>query len=170
MKSKNISALVLSITLILVNLILVSSFGLSRPKQNSQWITFSGDLEGEQEVVGCCPNAGPNPEYTMTLSEDVFPEEMTGESHDGHIFMNVFMNRSEHGSGKKKVMYMVKFYWTEGDTEYFIEIRGGDIESNKKTKSLTVTFDEVPCKIWINDVPTEPVTVTFILTKAQIYL
>jgi len=153
MKSKNISVIVLSITLILVSLILVTSFGLSRPKQNSEWITFSGDLAGSQEVIGCCPNAGPNPEYTMTLSELVFPEEMTGEEHHGHLFMNVFIDLSEHGRGKRKAMYMVKFWWGEGGDdyfyEYFIEIRGGDIESNKKTKSLTVTFENVPCyEIW----------------------
>ena len=176
MKSKNISVLVLSISLILVSLILVSSFGLSkRPKQNSEWITFSGDLNGDQEVIGCCPNAGPNPEYTMTLSEEI-PQEMTGEPHDGHIFMNVFLNLSEHGRGKRKAMYLVKFWWGEGDDDYFydyfIEVRGGDIiESSKKTKSLTVTFDEVPCKIWIDDdAPTATVTVSFTLTREQMYL
>ena len=172
MKSKKISVLILSITLILVSLIFVSSFGLSRPKQNSEQITFSGDLEGDQEVVACCPNAGPNPEYTMTLSE-VFPWLLEPETYVGHIFMNIFLNRSEHVRGKRKAMYMVKFWWGEGDDnyfyDYFIEVRGGDIESNKKTKSLTVTFDEVSCKIWINDVPKDPVTVNFILTREQMY-
>ena len=179
MKSKNILVPVLSITLILVSLTLVSSFGLSkRPKQNSEWIIFSGDLEGSQEVVGCCPNAGPNPEYTMTLSEvffDVFPSSEINEPHVGHIFMNVFINRSEHVGGKRKAMYLVKFWWGEGDDDYFydyfIEVRGGDIESSKKTKSLTVTFDEVPCKIWIDDdAPTATVTVSFTLTREQMYL
>ena len=173
MKSKKISVLVLSISLILVSLILVSSFGLSkRPKQNSEWIIFSGDLNGDQEVIGCCPNAGPNPEYTMTLSEvffDVFPSSEINEPHVGHIFMNVFINLSEHGRGKRKAMYLVKFWWTEGETDYFIEIRGGDIESNKKPKSLTVTFDEVPCKIYIDNILTATVPVNFILKRAQMY-
>jgi len=172
MKSKNILVPILSITLILVGLILVSSFGLSRPKQNSEWITFSGDLAGSQEVIGCCPNAGPNPDYRMTLSGELMDYVPAG-AHDGQIFMNVFINLSEHPR-ERKAMYMVKFWWGEGDGDYFydyfIEVRGGEIESNKKTKSLTVTFVDVPCKIWIDDDdPTATVTVSFTLTRAQIY-
>ena len=34
-------------------------------------IVFTGDLEGGQVVVGCCPNAGPAPAYTMTVDLDV---------------------------------------------------------------------------------------------------
>ena len=37
----------------------------------TEWITFTGDLMGSQEVEGCCPNAGPFPEYTMALSFEV---------------------------------------------------------------------------------------------------
>ena len=78
--------------------------------------------------------------------------------------MNVFMDLSLKGHGKKK-SYIVQFWWPE-DAYYFIEIRGGDIEENKKTKILTVTFVDEPCKIWINDVLlTEPVPVTFTLTR-----
>jgi hypothetical protein len=130
-------------------------------------------LEGSQEVIGCCPNAGPNPEYTMTLSGELTDYVPAGPN-DGHIFMNVFINLSERVRGKRKAMYMVKFWWGEGDDDYFydyfIEVRGGDIESNKKTKSLTVTFVDVPCKIWIDDDdPTATVTVSFTLTRAQMY-
>jgi hypothetical protein len=158
MKSKAISVLILSISFILVSLILVSSYVLSKPKQTSEWITFYGDLEGAQEVVGCCPNAGPYPEYTMTLSE-VFPTPMPG-TYDGNIFMNVF------GRGKKK-SYIVQFSWTDG-SDYFIEIIGGDIEWNKKEKSLTVTFDKVPCEIWIDGEYTETKPVDFILTREEL--
>ena len=170
MKSKKISVLILSITLILVSLIFVSSFGLSKPKpkpeQNSEWITFSGDLNGSQEVVGCCPNAGPWPEYTMTLSDEVFPQEMTGEPHDGHIFMNGFGRNMEWA-------YKVQFWWgEEGDGyfyEYFIEIRGGVVHNDRKTKILTVTFENVPCyEIWKRgDLLTETidVIVSFNLTR-----
>ncbi len=162
MKSKGISVLFLSITLILVSIISVSSFGLSKPKPkpkpkpNPEWITFSGDLNGSQEVVGCCGNAGPFPEYTMTLSNK-FPEEFRG-THTGNIFMNRFGRQMPWA-------YKVQFWWTEGDTEYFIEIRGGEVHKDKKTKILTVTFDMETCKIWINDVLPEPVTVTFTLKK-----
>ena len=184
MKSKTISVLILSITLILVSFILVSckydgsptqntsdleTLRLSKPNKpnpnkpelNSENITFTGDLVGSQEVIGCCGNAGPFPEYTMNLSVK-FPPEMRGE-HDGHIFMNFF------GAGKNKQSYLVQFWWTEGVNDYFIEIIGGDIERDRKTKSLTVTFVDVPCKIWINDLPKEPVTVSFNLTRAQMY-
>jgi len=173
MKSKNISVLVLSITLILVSLIFVSSFGLSKPKpnpkpeQNSELITFTGDLVGDQEVEGCCPNAGPNPEYNMTLSE-VFPwSEMHGP-HDGQLFMNSF-----GGKLSLKWAYKVQFWWGEGGDgyfyEYFIEIRGGDIERDRKTKILTVTFENVPCyEIWKRgELLTKKVevNVTFTLTR-----
>ena len=170
MKSKVISVPILSITLILVSLILVSSFGLSRPKQNSAWITFSGDLYGEQEVIGCCPNAGPNPEYNMTLSE-VFPWLEAPETYNGHLFMNVFRDLSEHGRGKKKTYYIVQFWWTnDNDNDYyFIEIIGGDIEWDKKAKVLTVTFEKVPCEIWIDNILTATVPVNFNLTRAQVY-
>ena len=156
MKSKGISVLFLSITLILVSLIFVTSFGLSKPKPNPELITFTGDLYGDQEVGGCCPNAGPFPEYNMTLSDN-FPEEFQG-THTGNIFLNSF-------GRKMPWAYKVQFWWTEGDTEYFIEIRGGEVHKDKKTKILTVTFDMETCKIWINDVLPEPVTVTFTLKK-----
>ena len=157
MKSKVNLVLFFSITLILsVTLILVSS-GLSKPKPKSELITFVGDLAGSQDVVGCCPNAGPFPAYTMTLSEE-FPGTMPG-TYDGQIFMN------QYGAGKKK-SYIVQFGWTEGGIEYFIEIIGGDIEQNRKTKILTVTFNEVPCEIWIDKELTNTTIVNFILTRA----
>ena len=166
MKSKNISVLILSISLILVSLILVSSFGLSkRPKQNGEWITFSGDLNGDQEVIDCCPNAGPNPEYTMTLSE-VFQTVFEPGTYHGHIFMNSF--------GRNMLWdYKVQFWWGEGGDdyfyEYFIEIRGGEAHKDKKTKILTVTFSDVPCyEIWKRgDLLTEEleVIVSFTLTR-----
>ena len=157
MKSKRISVLILSITLVLVSLIFVSSLGLSKREPNFEWITFSGDLEGSQEVEGCCGNAGPFPEYTMTLS-DKFSEEFRGE-HNGYIFISGFGRRMPWD-------YKVQFWWYEGDTEYFIEIRGGEVHKDKKTKILTVTFENVPTyEIWIDWDLQEPVTVTFTLTR-----
>ena len=159
MKSKNISVLVLSITLILVSLIFVSSFGLSKPnpKPTGELITFTGDLTGSEIVEGCCPNAGPFPEYTMTLYGN-FPDEFQGP-HTGQIFLNSF--------GRKLPWdYKVQFWWTEDETEYFIEIRGGEVHKDKKTKILTVTFENVPSyEIWIGWDLQEPVTVSFTLTR-----
>ena len=145
MKSKGISVLFLSITLILVSLIFVSSFGLSKPKPkpnpkpNPEWITFSGDLNGSQEVVGCCGNAGPFPEYNMTLSDN-FPEDFRGK-HTGNIFLNGFGRQMPWA-------YKVQFWWG-GENEYFIEIRGGEVHKDKRTKILTVTFtQEDTCWTW----------------------
>ena len=166
MKSKKISVLILSIALFLsISLILVSS-GLAKPKPkgpkiHSEYITFTGDLYGELEVVGCCPNAGPNPKYTMTLS-DVFPwiTEGNTETYDGYIFMNSFGRNMPWD-------YKVQFWWTEteGGTEYFIEIRGGEAHKDKKTKILTVVFTGEECNIWIGEDLIDPVTVSFTLTR-----
>ena len=113
----------------------------------------------------------PFPEYTMTLSDvfkDVFPQAMIGEPLDGNIFMNSFMDLSLKGHGKRK-SYIVQFWWGEGGDgyfyEYFIEIRGGEENQDKKTKILTVVFTGEECNIWIDDVPQLPVTVTFTLIR-----
>ena len=156
MKSKVISVSILSIALILVSLIFVSSFGLSKPKPNPERITFSGDLNGDQEVEGCCGNAGPFPEYTMTLSDN-FPEDFRG-THTGNIFLSNFGRRMPWD-------YKVQFSWTEGDTEYFIEIRGGEVHKDKKTKIVTVTFDIETWELWIGYELIDPVIVTFTLIR-----
>ena len=157
MKSKVIPSLILSIVLILSITLIFVSYGLSKREPNLELITFTGDLEGSQEVEGCCGNAGPFPEYTMTLS-DKFPEEFQG-THTGNIFMNGFGRNMPWD-------YKVQFWWTEDGTEYFIEIRGGEVHKDKKTKILTVTFENVPSyEIWIGWVLLEPVTVTFTLIR-----
>ena len=164
MKSKRISVLILSIALILSVTLILASSGLSKREVNTERIAFSGDLYGDQEVVGCCPNAGPWPDYTMTLSE-VFPIDMRGE-HDGNIFMNSFGRNMDWA-------YKVQFWWGEGGDgyfyEYFIEIRGGVVHNDRKTKILTVTFENVPCyEIWKRGellTKTVEVNVTFTLTR-----
>ena len=137
MKSKRILVLILSIALFLSVTMILVSFGLSKREPNFEWITFTGDLEGSQEVEGCCGNAGPFPEYTMTLS-DKFLEEFQG-THTGHIFISGFGRRMPWD-------YKVQFSWTEteGGPDYFIEFRGGVVHKDRKTKILTVTFENVP--------------------------
>ncbi len=118
----------------------------SKPNKNpkSELITFEGDLTGDpvtQRVEGCCPNAGPFPKYTMTLSR-VFGN--ISETYNGNIFMNTF------GTGKNKE-YIVQFWWDE----MFLEVRGGVIDNDKKNKILTVTFTNAQCVIdgdtvWVN--------------------
>ena len=77
MRSTVFSVLMLSMTLIYVSCENESQLTQStsdvekkelnkKPKPRNTRITFEGDLEGDQQVSGCCPNAGPNPEYTMT--------------------------------------------------------------------------------------------------------
>lgn len=157
MKSKGISVLILSIALILSITLIFVSFGLSKREPNFEWIAFSGDLKGSQEVEGCCGNAGPWPEYNMTLSDE-FQEEFQG-THTGNIFMNGFGRKMDWA-------YKFQFWWTEGDTEYFIEIRGGEIHKDKKTKILTVYFFLTETyEIWINETLQAPVIVTFTLTR-----
>ena len=97
-------------------------------------ITFSGlDLEGHQQVEDCCPNAGPFPLYKMTLPNG-FGHNDVG-TYDGELFMNsmrVGQNRQ----------YVVQFTGDHVDSgnRISIQIIGGDIDYNKKTKVLTVTF------------------------------
>lgn len=161
MKSKTISVLILSITLIFSTTLILASFGFSKPKPNPhtnpEWITFSGHLIGEQEVVGCCPNAGPCPKYTMTLAEPF--EELAG-TYEGDIFMNFF------GAGKNRQVYIVKFWWTIDSIDYYFKIIGGIIERDRKTKKLTVNFVNVDCDIESGDnIPYGTVKVTFTLTR-----
>jgi len=132
-------------------------------------ITFTGDLIGGEVVEGCCPNAGPFPTYTMTLlgpePEGPFPVGIAG-THNGNIFMNSWApapNRKDEGG------YIVQFWWgDEPDNDYFIEIRGGEPQSDKRTKILTVTFSEEKMTI-IDPVGNSTyVDVSFILTRGPI--
>ena len=119
-----------------------------------------GDLEGNEIVMGCCPNAGPSPVYTMTLS-NTFPFEDLRGTYTGKIFMN--------GTGRQSPgAYIVQFWWSENasDDTTFIEIRGGVASKDKKTKILTVIFpDTTECKIKINDVLLTTVLVDFTLVR-----
>ena len=154
MKSKAIIVLILSISLTLVSCTFWISFGLSKPKpnpnSNPELIIFEGDLEGNQEVVGCCPNAGPFPEYTMTLSGP-----LPAGTYDGNIFMNVY------GAGKNK-SYIVQFW----DETMFLEVIGGDIEKDNRTKTTTVMFNDEQCEVTMANVTTT-FQVTFTLTRTQ---
>jgi len=127
-----------------------------KPKPNknpkSELITFTGHLEGDPEtqlVFGCCPNAGPFPEYRMTLSDEIFPIGIHGP-YTGNIFMN-FTGSQSPGD------YIVQFWWGEVPDNYFIEIRGGEAINDRRNKIL----------IYINDILTETVYVSFILTRAK---
>jgi hypothetical protein len=105
-------------------------------KPGKERIAFLGpDLLGDQVLEGCCPNAGPFPEYTMTLGFDV-GGFTAGTTIDGYLFINGY------GAGRNHA-YKVQF-WND-DLEIFIEIIGGDIDNDKKNKILTVTFENEEC-------------------------
>ena len=127
----------------------------------SELITFEGDLIGSMEVAGCCPNAGPFPAYTMTLESPPFPAGISGVPQTGNIFMN--------SAGRKAQWdYVVQFWWGDEPDNYFIEIKGGEKEYDKRTKILTVDFaDEEMTIIHADEDPTV-VDVTFTLTRAPI--
>jgi len=113
---------------------------LDKPsKPDTEWIEFtgdSGDLVGGAAVVGCCPNAGPWPDYQMTLGFDVggFP---AGIPIDGQLFINYY------GAGRNQ-KYKVQFWWNY-DLDLGIEIIGGVIDYDKRDKVLTVTFTNEDC-------------------------
>ena len=163
MKSIGISVLMLSLALFFVSCEnegqLTQSTSdvetqiLDKKPEKGESITFVGDLAGSDVVVGCCPNAGPFPEYTMTLSGP-FPVG----TYDGNIFMN-FTGSQSPGD------YIVQFWWGEVPENYFIEIRGGEAINDRRNKILTVTFEDAQCEIFIDDELTETVYVSFILQE-----
>lgn len=140
-------------------LFIVFAFGIAEAKkpQKSEFVTFVDDLVGGQDVVGGFPNAGPWPEYTMTLS-GVFPPAFPPGMHEGQLFMNVL--------GTHPKSYIVQF-WTD---TMFLEVRGGTIHKDPRNKITTVTFTDEECEIWIGYVGerilADTVQVSFIVTRA----
>jgi hypothetical protein len=103
-------------------------------------ITFSGpDLVGRQQVEDCCPNAGPFPAYRLTLGPNGFGNHPEG-TYDGELFMNSM----RVGQNRQYVVQFTGDNIFSGD-HISIEIMGGDIDYNKKTKVLTVTFTHENC-------------------------
>jgi hypothetical protein len=103
-------------------------------KTETEWIAFDGDLEGGQPVDGCCPNAGPFPEYIMTLAKDV--GSVPAGTYNGYLFIN------NYGAGRDH-KYKVQF-WND-DLYIFIQIIGGEIVVDRKNKLTTVTFIDEEC-------------------------
>jgi len=100
------------------------------PSTSGECIVFTGGLVGKQLVEGCCPNRGPYPAYTMTLSDGIL-EDIDGRVYDGNVFMNYW------GPGRTR-QYIVQF-WTPDDA-LFLEVKGGVVREETKSK-LTVDFD-----------------------------
>ena len=126
-------------------------------KTQTESIVVTGDLAGGQEVEGCCPNAGPFPEYTLTLTKNLTFADGThfaAGPYDGHVFMNDD-----------------KFqFWTEGwpNNHICIEIYGGEIYKDKKNKTLTVIFDDVEWNVMHEPKKVPLQKLSFVLTRSRI--
>jgi hypothetical protein len=118
----------------------------------AECITFTGDLNGRQQVEGCCPNAGPFPAYTMTLDN----LGLLDGTYEGQLFINYY------GAGRNK-KYIVQF-WND-ELGVAIEIIGGDIVNDNRNKVLTVTFEDETGWDLINDVPIP--NVSFVLVRTS---
>ncbi len=124
-------------------------------KSKTEWIEFWGDLEGGQPVEGCCPNAGPWPEYTMTLKFGSY--NFSPGTYDGQLFINYY------GAGRNQ-KYIVQFWW-DYENDLGIEIIGGVIDHDRKNKVLTVTFENEEC--WHLKTGTPIKLVSFTLVRSQ---
>ena len=124
-------------------------------KPSGELIVFTGELQGWAHVEDCCPNAGPNPRYTMFLPSGLYDSDGYGVyprgTYDGELFMN----------GYGTAEYIIQFHacCTREDSvdlckgvlpEMKFEIIGGTLMSvgHKKAKGLVVTFDE---ELWWKD-------------------
>ena len=129
----------------------------------TEWIEFTEDFVGGEEVEGCCPNAGPFPEYTLTLAKNLTFTDGTifaAGPHAGHVYMS-------HSSVGKDRKYVVQF-WTTGDDHICIEVYGGVEDHDRKAKVLTVTFTNVEWNVMHELEPDEahPTgVVSFVLTR-----
>jgi hypothetical protein len=118
----------------------------------TELITFTGSLEGSAVVEDCCPNAGPFPEYAMTLNFEV-DGNPAGTFYEGNLFIN------RYGVGRNQ-RYIVQF-WND---EVAIQIIGGVINEDRKNKITTVTFTDDLC----TDLDTgDPIAiVSFVLVRS----
>jgi len=100
---------------------------------STECIVFTGELEGKQLVEGCCPNAGPYPAYTMTLSNGILAD-IPGGKYPGNVFMNRW--------GPGRTFHYIVQFWApyEPYDELFLAVVGGVVREQTKNK-LTVDFD-----------------------------
>ena len=148
-------------------------------KTNTELIFFTGDLQGWAHVEGCCPNAGPSPEYTITLKKPLL--DAAGDAvypigtYNGELFINI--DGVGHNSENNNI---VQFHACCDDHVPCIDLNlppmsfaiiGGEgVEvGRKKDRVSTVTFFE---ESWFiqrhRDDPMGPVT--FELTSAPSHM
>ena len=122
-------------------------------------IEFTGDLEsvplGGTVVVGCCPNAGPSPAYTMTLRfGEPMPAVALDETFDGYLFAKPLRIREDRQWISKYIIHFCTWDWdTEipGDGDYFFEIFADeeDIEIDETNNVLTVEVEDALATVWV---------------------
>lgn len=126
-----------------IAVLVVSAVNAGKPQNPgtpTDLIIFGGDLEGQAIVEECCPNAGPNPPYTMTVTRDLGYDggpQVPAGTYDGFIFMNFF-------GTKKNQQYYVKFWGASSSSpglNVAFGIKGGIIYQEKKSDVLFVDFD-----------------------------
>ncbi len=121
-------------------------------KPKTELIEFYGDLVGGQPVDGCCPNAGPFPDYRMCLNFAV-GDLPAGTYYDGKLFI------SGAGAGRNRY-YKVQF--GTGDCKVAIKINGGVSDYDKWNRVLTVTFTDELCEDWCTGQPVAVVNFTLV--------
>ena len=107
-------------------------------RTKTELIVFTGELAGGQDVEGCCLNAGPWPEYKLSLEKPLAFSDSSFypiATYDGQVYMS-------HSSVGKDRKYLVQFWNEEGPGHICIQINGGVIVNDKKNKILTVTFTD----------------------------
>jgi PKD repeat protein len=140
-----------------VAILFVSSVNAEKPPK-PECILFWGDLEsaGNTIIDGCCPNAGPAPEYTMTM-DICYESTVTGPTCVGEVPLHGYVFMNVLGTPGPDQQYMVKF-WTwdygAGDPafgDYFFEIRGGVMEGGGKKDGTpsTVTYTNDTATLWV---------------------
>jgi len=118
----------------------------------TELIVFTGELEGWAHVDGCCPNAGPNPLYTITLNaplrvDSTIPTSMVvypagtyyGElfTSGGIVQFHACCDEIVSADECDPLLPQMQF-----------GIRGGTESYDRKTRVRTVTFNE---KWWANN-------------------
>jgi hypothetical protein len=121
-------------------------------------IEFTGDLtsvpEGGTVVEGCCPNAGPAPEYKMILEFEGLQEGDWGKEFEGQLFAKPLRIKEK---GQSTEYYIIHFCTWDVDAgppaegDYFFDIRcdGDDIQYDETTDVLTVTVVDEPATVWV---------------------
>jgi hypothetical protein len=130
------------------------------PSLTTECIVFTPDFEsvatlgsgGETIISGCCPNAGPSPEYTMVFFDMCYGAGADECLPDGPIVGRLFINSLGTGPNQQ---YIFQF-WTwdneqfrPGAGDFFVEIRGGVIVRDRKAKTETVTFSNETATVWL---------------------